>query len=116
MHSLNTLGPKEPGEAPRRLLVRAAQTLTITPWFSPVEAIYLLTQAAVPFHVGGGIEEKEGGNCSVKAEDAQSEALGLSHTHISTGDQALLLTELQLEPIWILEPTSPARNGPPDTQ
>lgn len=81
MHSLNTLGPKEPGEAPRRLLVRAARTLTITLCFSPVKAIYLLAQAAVPSHVGGGVEEKEGGNFTVKVKDAQSEALGLvSHT------------------------------------
>lgn len=81
MHSLNTLGPKEPGEAPRRLLVRAARTLTITLRFSPVKTIYLLTQAAVLFHVCGGIEEKEGGNFTAKVKDAQSEGIGARLTH-----------------------------------
>lgn len=55
--------------------VQAAQTLANTLSFPPVKAIYLLAQAAVPFKVGGGIEDKQSGYFTGKVKDAQTEGI-----------------------------------------
>lgn len=55
--------------------VQAAQTLANALSFPPVKAIHLLAQVAVPFMVGGGREDKQGGSFTGKVKNAQTEGI-----------------------------------------